>query len=79
VLKLDFLLVERDVELVLELVGNRAAGDGAEQLAVLAGLDLDDANQLVERLARSVMWLNSCASRSARFCLSASICACSPT
>src|SRR6516162_4658279 len=50
VLEVDFLLVERDVELVLEFVGDHAVGYRAEQLAFLAGLDLDDANQLLERL-----------------------------
>ena len=46
VFELDFFLVERDVELVLQFVGDHAGGDGAEQLAFLAGLDLDDADQL---------------------------------
>ena len=52
VLELDFFLVERDVELVLQFVGDHAGGDGAEQLAFLAGLDLDDADQLGQRLGQ---------------------------
>ena len=42
---MDFPLVERDVELVLQFVGNHAGGDRAEHLAVLARLDLDDADE----------------------------------
>jgi len=49
--ELNLLFVERDVELVLEFISNRAARDGAEQLAVFAGLDLDNANQFLERLS----------------------------
>lgn len=49
-LEVDLLLVERDVELVLEFVGDHASGHGTEKLSVIAGLDLDDADQLGEAL-----------------------------
>ena len=50
VFELDFFLVEGDIELMLQFVGDHAGGDGAEQLAFLARLDLDDANELGEGL-----------------------------
>src|SRR5271157_4660266 len=45
VFEMDFPLVEGDVELMLQLIGNHAGGDGAEQLTILARLDLDDTDQ----------------------------------
>ena len=48
--EMNLALVERDVELVLEFVGDHAGGDGAEHLAVFAGLDLDDADELRQAL-----------------------------
>src|ERR1017187_4756702 len=48
--ELNFLLFQRDVELVLQLVGDHAGRDGAEQLAFLAGLDLDDTDQFGDAL-----------------------------
>ena len=45
VLDMDLPFVERDIELLLELVGDHAGGDGPEHFAVIAGLDLDDANE----------------------------------
>src|SRR5208337_1643172 len=50
VFEVDLPLVERDVELVLQFVGNRAGGHRAEHLAVLARLDLDDADELGDAL-----------------------------
>src|SRR5262249_2595168 len=43
-LDVDFALVERDVELRLELVGNHAGRDSPEHLAILAGFDSQDTN-----------------------------------
>src|ERR1019366_968616 len=46
VFEVDLPLVERDVELVFQFVGDHAGGHRAEHLAVLARLDLDDADEL---------------------------------
>ena len=46
VFDMDFPFVERDVELMFELVSDGACGDGAEHLAIVAGFDLDDADEL---------------------------------
>ena len=54
VFEVNLPLVERDVELRLELVGNHARGDGAEHLAVFAGLDRDEADELGEALGQLV-------------------------
>jgi len=62
----DLPLVERHVELRLELVGNHSRGDGAEHLAVFAGLTVMRQRSLERLLANSFMVLNSWASRSAR-------------
>lgn len=43
-------LVEADVELGLQLIGNQSRGNGAEHFAVLASLDGDDANEFGEAL-----------------------------
>ena len=37
---------------MLQLVGDHASGDGAEQLAIFTGLDLDDADQFLHRLGQ---------------------------
>jgi hypothetical protein len=50
VFEMDFALVEGDVELGLELIGDQARSNRAEHFAVLAGLDGDDANELGEAL-----------------------------
>jgi hypothetical protein len=50
VINMNLTLVERDVELVLELVGDHAGGDRAEHLAIFAGLDLHDAHELGKAL-----------------------------
>src|ERR1035438_2759152 len=47
-------LLERDVELSLELVGDRTRGDRAEHLAVVASLDRDDADELGDALGQVV-------------------------
>ena len=44
--QVDFPLVEGDVELMLQFVGDHAGGDGAEHLAIFTGLDLDDTDEL---------------------------------
>src|ERR1700743_3777668 len=49
---MNFQPVEPDNELVLELVGDHAGGHSAEHLAVFAGLDLDDANELGHALGQ---------------------------
>ena len=46
----DFAFFQDDVELGLQLVGNHARGDGAKHLAVLAGLDRDDGNEVGDAL-----------------------------
>ena len=46
VFEMNFFLVERDVKLMLEFVGDHAGGHGTEHLAVVTGLDLDDADEL---------------------------------
>ena len=51
-LKVDFSLVERDVKLRLELVGNRAGGNGTEHFSVVAGLDDDDRDQFGNALGQ---------------------------
>lgn len=48
--EMNLALVERDIELMLELVGNHAGGDGAEHLAIFASLDLHHADQLAQAL-----------------------------
>src|SRR6185503_11767591 len=52
VIEVDLSLVEQDVELVLEFVGNGAAGDAAEDFAVIAGLHLEQAGELGDALAQ---------------------------
>jgi hypothetical protein len=48
--EMNLALVEADIELGLELVGNHAGRDGAEHFAVLASLDGDDADKFGEAL-----------------------------
>ena len=48
--QIDLLLVERDVELGLELVGNHAGRDRSEHLTVLTGLDRDQTEELGDAL-----------------------------
>ena len=50
VFEMDFPFFERDVELMLEFVGDHAGGHRAEHLAVFARLHGDDAGQLGETL-----------------------------
>ena len=50
VFEMDFALVESDVELGLELIGDQARSNRAEHFAVLAGFDGDDANEFGEAL-----------------------------
>ena len=45
-LEVNFALIERDVELGLELVGDHAGRNRAEHLAILAGLDGDNTGEL---------------------------------
>ena len=51
-LQVNLALVQRDIELGLELIGNHARGDRAEHLAVLARLDRDNAKELRDALAQ---------------------------
>jgi hypothetical protein len=50
VFEMDFSLVESDVELGLELIGDQAGCDGAKHFAVLTSLDGDDADEFGEAL-----------------------------
>src|ERR1043166_9759992 len=50
VLDMNLPLVERDVQLRLELVGDHPGRDRSEHFAVLARFDGDDASQLAEAL-----------------------------
>ena len=49
---MNFLLVQDDLELVLQLVRDHAGRHGAEQLAVVAGLDLDQADEFGDALGQ---------------------------
>ncbi len=46
VIEVNLSLIQRDVELSLKLVSDHAGRNGAEHLAVLAGLDGDDCDEL---------------------------------
>src|SRR5690242_15982369 len=50
--EMNFFLVERNVELCLQLVSNHTRGDSAKHLAVLTGLDGQDTNQFGDALAQ---------------------------
>src|ERR1035438_6444190 len=54
VFEVNLPLLKRNVELSLELVGDGTRGDRAEHLAVVAGLDRDDANELGDALGQVV-------------------------
>ena len=50
--QVNLLLVQSDLELGLELVGDHARGDRAKHLAILAGFDGDEASQLGNALGQ---------------------------
>jgi hypothetical protein len=50
VFEMDLPLVEADIELGLELIGDHTRSNGAEHFAVLTGFDSDDANEFGETL-----------------------------
>src|SRR5262249_35975116 len=51
-LDVNLALIERNIELMLEFVGDHAGGNRTEHLAVLAGLDLDEADQFGNTLGQ---------------------------
>ena len=44
--EMNFAFIEGDIELMLELVGNGAAGDGAEHFAIVACFNFDERREL---------------------------------
>ena len=50
--EVDLPLIEGDLELRFELVGNHAGGDRAVHLAIFAGFDGDDADQFGQALGQ---------------------------
>src|SRR4051812_6648773 len=51
-LEMNLLLIESDLKLVLQLIGNGASSDGSEHLAVFAGFDLDVSGELGNALGQ---------------------------